>query len=75
MLDLKMMKWVNRESIKVTGPSPSPRYSHTATIIRSDMYVFGGRQLNQNLNDIWMINLEEVTNLKWELKEPKGAPP
>lgn len=34
------MEWI--ESIKLEGFYPAPRFAHTADLINSDMYVFGG---------------------------------
>jgi hypothetical protein len=47
------------------------------------MYIFGGKNVKSekginyhvNYNDIWVLNLENVSGLHWEQIEPKGAPP
>ena len=40
MLDIEEMKWVN--TIEVKGEQPQGRFAHTASLIGSDMYIFGG---------------------------------
>lgn len=40
VLDTAKMKWI--DEILVTGHSPQGRFAHTASLIRSDMYIFGG---------------------------------
>jgi hypothetical protein len=43
VLDIEDMKWISEDSIKIEGDLPHPRYSHAATLISSNMYVFGGK--------------------------------
>ena len=40
VLDFEQMKWV--DPIEVKGEQPIGRFAHTATIIASDMFIFGG---------------------------------
>ena len=40
VLDIEKMHWI--EKIKVEGKVPKGRYGHTASMIGSFMYVFGG---------------------------------
>lgn len=45
------------------------------------MFVFGGTRTNsdesdnQNYNDLWMLNLEKVSELRWDKIKSKGKPP
>lgn len=63
VLDIEEMRWIDSEHLEVDDPKPQPRYSHTATLIYSEMYVFGGtfssfnEPENVNYNDLWMLNL------------------
>ena len=55
---------------------PKGRFSHAASLVYSDMYVFGGvysvKEIenhdynNLSLNDLWKLNLESVSSLRWE---------
>ncbi len=59
--------------------SPQPRCHHTANIVRSKMYVFGGCQIDQYkklfFNDVQVIDLKDHQNLEWnELKIDSKAP-
>jgi hypothetical protein len=45
--------------VKPKGPQPSPRNGHSACIYKSFMYIFGGRDDDNNkLNDMWKFNIE-----------------
>ena len=59
---------IKRQGDHIYGyPQPSPRNGHTACIFENHMYVFGGREDNRILNDLWMFDLE---TLQWqELQE------
>lgn len=83
MLDIEEMKWIDEDSIQVNGQLPNPRFSHASALIHSKMYVFGGKNVNSekgfscyvNFNDMWVMNLETVSNLHWQELKPKGNPP
>lgn len=40
VLDIENMKWIDQ--IEVIGSKPQGRFAHTASLIGSDMYIFGG---------------------------------
>lgn len=40
VLDIEQMKWVDQ--IEVQGEQPTGRFAHTASLIGSDMFIFGG---------------------------------
>lgn len=73
MLDIEEMKWINEELIKVNGPLPNSRFSHASALIHSKMYIFGGKNVSNekgfscyvNYNDLWVMDLEDVSNLHW----------
>ena len=53
--------------------TPPPRGSHTAALLGSRIYVFGGEDpLRKPLNDLWFLDLESVT---WSQPQPEGTPP
>lgn len=37
---------------------PSRRYGHTATVIDNHLYIFGGKDFNVRVNDLYDINLD-----------------
>jgi hypothetical protein len=40
VLDIESMRWV--DEIKVLGTQPRGRFAHSATLMDSDMFIFGG---------------------------------
>lgn len=47
-----------------SGPVPQPRAGHSAAILGSNMYVFGGKgEDNSKFNDLWKYDLSQN---KWE---------
>lgn len=48
VLDIEEMRWIDASSMQIPDPKPAPRHSHTATLIYSEMYVFGGICSNFN---------------------------
>ncbi len=45
----------------VNGPRPRSRYSHTVTLVGSNLFVFGGRTEKRCYNDIWALDLNHCT--------------
>ena len=43
VLDIEKMKWIE---VHVKGEVPPGRFSHTATMIGSNMYIFGGKTIS-----------------------------
>lgn len=61
--------------LQATGPSPAPRYFHTAVYDsrRHRMIVFGGMGLFGSLGDLWALSLAGAP--AWTRIEAEGAPP
>lgn len=60
--------WNTQTSIK----GPSKRVSHTATVVGSRLYVFGGQYQNHYFNDMFIYHLE---NREWtRVPPPVGGP-
>lgn len=60
--------WNTQTSIK----GPSKRVSHTATVVGSRLYVFGGQYQNHYFNDMFIYHLE---NREWtRVPAPAGGP-
>lgn len=52
--------------------APIARGSHTATLLGSRIYLFGGEDcFRKPLSDLWFLDLESVT---WKQPEPEGIP-
>lgn len=47
-------------TLKVNGIPPAAREGHTATVIGSTMYLFGGSGNNAYFNDLYAFDLETV---------------
>lgn len=52
--------------IKTNGKKPCARAGHSAVIVESYMYIFGGKDNSDTmLNDMWRLNLS-VSSADWE---------
>lgn len=52
--------------------NPSPRSGHSASIYQDRMFVFGGKDSdNEKLNDLWVFNFDDY---KWEYLNLPNAP-
>lgn len=68
VLDIEDMKWIDEDLLKVKGNLPQPRFSHSAAVIHSYMYIFGGKNVYNEkgvskkafFNDLWVMNLEKT---------------
>lgn len=58
LLDCATLHW---HKMNCSGQPPGPRYNHTAQIVGSRMFVFGGRGPNGIYNDIFFLDLVEWT--------------
>ncbi len=57
---------------------PPPRRAHTAVLYRGRIWVFGGGNGTQALNDLWTLevgNNASVEKMKWELMKTEGKMP
>ena len=43
--------------VKPNGAQPEARNGHSACIYKNNMYIFGGRNDNEKLNDIWKFDI------------------
>jgi hypothetical protein len=46
---------------------PSKRRAHTACLYKNGIYVFGGGDGVRALNDIWRLDVTDVTKMSWKL--------
>lgn len=57
---------------------PPPRRAHTAVLYRGRIWVFGGGNGTQALNDLWTLEVgttAAVERMKWELMTTRGKCP
>ena len=52
--DLLLSRW---EWPKCVGQAPSPRAAHSVALVGGVAYVFGGRHLDNRLNDLYSLNM------------------
>ncbi|KAL3425101.1 kelch domain-containing protein [Phlyctema vagabunda] len=46
---------------------PSKRRAHTACLYKNGIYVFGGGDGVRALNDVWRLDVSDVTKMSWKL--------
>ncbi|KAK4193439.1 Tip elongation aberrant protein 1 [Podospora australis] len=46
---------------------PSKRRAHTACLYKNGIYVFGGGDGVRALNDIWRLDVSDITKMSWKL--------
>ncbi|XP_025103691.1 kelch domain-containing protein 2-like isoform X2 [Pomacea canaliculata] len=58
VLDVQARRWMNP---LCKGPVPVPRAAHSAVLVHNTVYIFGGRHLNQRMNDLHRLDLDTLT--------------
>lgn len=58
IFDPSTATWANPQC---QGPVPSARAAHTASVIGNCAYIFGGRHMDNRLNDIHCLHLDSLT--------------
>lgn len=56
------------------GPTPCPRRAHTACLYKNGIYVFGGGDGVRALNDVWRLDVTDLSKLSWKLISPPSVP-
>lgn len=77
VLDTVTRRWA-RPSFPATMPIPPPRRAHTAVLYRNRIWVFGGGNGTQALNDVWTLDVgssASVERMRWEVIPTKGKKP
>lgn len=55
---------------------PSKRRAHTACLYKNGIYVFGGGDGVRALNDIWRLDVSDLSKMSWKLiSSPMDSPP
>ncbi|KAI0126434.1 hypothetical protein BJ170DRAFT_405878 [Xylariales sp. AK1849] len=65
VLDTVNFRW-HRPRI-VGDNTPSPRRAHTACLYKNGIYVFGGGDGVRALNDIWRLDVSDMSKMSWKL--------
>lgn len=75
ILDTITRRW-QQPRLPKDSKSPPPRRAHTAVFYRNRVYIFGGGNGTQALNDLWTLDVGvSVEKMKWEELETKGRKP
>lgn len=65
VLDTVNLRW---SKPRILGDKvPSKRRAHTACLYKNGIYVFGGGDGVRALNDIWRLDVSDVTKMSWKL--------
>ncbi|KAK4129471.1 galactose oxidase [Parathielavia appendiculata] len=77
VLDTVSFRW---SKPRILGDkAPSKRRAHTACLYKNGIYVFGGGDGAQALNDIWRLDVSDINKMSWKLisgaSSPDGRPP
>lgn len=54
--------------------TPSKRRAHTACLHKNGIYVFGGGDGVRALNDIWRLDVSDITKMSWKLISGPSSP-
>ncbi|KAK4136530.1 galactose oxidase [Trichocladium antarcticum] len=65
VLDTVNLRWTRP---RILGDKvPSKRRAHTACLYKNGIYVFGGGDGVRALNDIWRLDVSDMTKMSWKL--------
>ncbi|XP_062504802.1 uncharacterized protein LOC134181542 [Corticium candelabrum] len=69
----KTKRWTEVEIDRKVGSVPPPRFNHAAAIIRSQMFIYGGRDKNDVCyDDLWKFDL---SSKNWSIIEAQNQGP
>lgn len=61
----------------IKDAKPSKRYYHSATVVGNHSYIFGGKDFNVRVNDLFDYNLEDGTctllKVSGDIPDPRGS--
>ncbi|KAI0405785.1 hypothetical protein F4802DRAFT_606575 [Xylaria palmicola] len=73
VLDTLSFRW---HKPRIIGDQvPSARRAHTACLYKSGIYVFGGGDGVRALNDIWRLDVSDMSKMSWRLVSGSGKAP
>jgi len=68
LLETRTMHWTKPQT---SGLTPSPRRAHSATVVGTSIYIFGGGDGKNPLNDLLVLDTEK---LHWSTITPRDPP-
>ncbi|KAK2068231.1 hypothetical protein P8C59_002884 [Phyllachora maydis] len=72
VLDTVNFRW---SKPKILGDKvPSKRRAHTACLYKSGIYIFGGGDGVRALNDVWRLDVSDVSKMSWKLVSGPTTP-
>ncbi|KAF4125098.1 Kelch motif [Geosmithia morbida] len=72
VLDTANFRWTRP---RIVGDRvPPKRRAHTACLYRSGIYVFGGGDGVRALNDVWRLDVSDMTKMSWKLVSAPDTP-
>lgn len=74
VLDTTTFRW-SRPRIATDRPMPSKRRAHTACLYKNGIYMFGGGDGVQALNDVWRLDVSDTAKMSWKLISAAQAVP
>lgn len=75
VLDTLTRCWTKAEFPEDTA-QPPPRRAHTAVLYKNKVWVFGGGNGSQALNDLWTLDVSvPVERMRWTQQATKGKAP
>lgn len=63
------LRW---EKVETSGPKPEARANHCSAVLGSKLYIFGGWNGTNRLNDVTVLDADTWT---WQKLQPRGVPP
>ena len=74
-LDLETHKWLKIAPADPNAKAPLPRAGHTGSLHEHNLYVFGGKDdENNKLKDLWRFNMIDRVWTKIEVSNPDNVP-
>ncbi|CAK7274309.1 hypothetical protein SEPCBS119000_006102 [Sporothrix epigloea] len=71
VLDTTNFRW-SRPRISAERPMPPRRRAHTACLYKNGIYIFGGGDGIRALNDVWRLDVADVSKMSW--RQISGMP-
>ena len=75
ILDTTTRRWI-QPTFPEDTKLPPPRRAHTAVLYKNKIWVFGGGNGTQALNDVWSLDVGgPIERMRWEQVETRGKKP
>lgn len=73
IFDTTTRRWSKPEM--VIGKGPTARRAHSAVLYKNKIWIFGGGNGATALNDVWTLDVSNLSRMKWEEKTATGRKP